>query len=86
MKLRGFGHNKRAYCCIMCVAGVLEVTQTKSPLQSKQAAPFLFTSVNALLFSAASAAPPVGAGSLRRVNIHLGPTPETVCTLHYACD
>lgn len=34
MKLRGFGHNKLAYCRIMCRAGVLEVTQTKGPLRA----------------------------------------------------
>lgn len=72
MKPQGFGHNKRAYCCIMCGARALEVTQT-NPLKANRALCSCLP-VNALLFSATG---PMGVGSVRRVNIHLGLTPET---------
>lgn len=59
MKLRGFGHNKRAYCTLCAEPECWRLLKQRPP-QSKHAALCLFTSVNALLFSAAFARAPGG--------------------------
>lgn len=85
MKLRGFGHNKRAYCRIMCGAGVLEVTQTKGPLRANTQLCFCLPALT-LCYLVLRARRPRWERGRCAGWIFIWDQHLRLCTLHYACD